>query len=324
MPSLHPKHKYSSSMAIGIYCQLETSSVFYWIVYVNALKWPHLRSCALRYTYMTHLLVGVNASGYIMMTSSNGNIFRVTGPLWGESTGHRWIPLTKASDAELWYFLWSAPEQRVEQTIETPGIWDAIAPIMTSLSWRHCHGIKWNHCKTKQDKPAYWIDLVHCGYVTKPLRCLRPPAARILLEYILQFNNNGNKIKLRITGRWGGKSTSDVTVMLKRWTRIRKSLKWRHNGRYSVSNHLPHDCLLNRYSDADQRKHQSSASLAFVWGIHRGPVNFPHKWPVTRKMFPFDDVIMWFRQYDIWPFQCQAGTYNTIDSWHGSFRAKFE
>ena len=46
------------------------------------------------------------------------------------------------------------------------------------------------------------------------------------------------------------------------------------------------------YSDADQRKHQSSASPAFVWGIHRGPVNSPHKWPVTRKMFPFDDVII--------------------------------
>ena len=46
------------------------------------------------------------------------------------------------------------------------------------------------------------------------------------------------------------------------------------------------------YSDADQSKHQSSASLAFVREIHRGPVNFPHKWPVTRKMFPFDDVIM--------------------------------
>ena len=39
------------------------------------------------------------------------------------------------------------------------------------------------------------------------------------------------------------------------------------------------------YSDADQGKHQSSASLAFVWGIHRGPVNSPHKWPVTRKCF---------------------------------------
>ena len=44
------------------------------------------------------------------------------------------------------------------------------------------------------------------------------------------------------------------------------------------------------YSDADQRKHQSSALLVFcVWN---SPVNYPHKWPVTRKMFPFDDVIM--------------------------------
>ena len=46
------------------------------------------------------------------------------------------------------------------------------------------------------------------------------------------------------------------------------------------------------YSGADQRKHQSSASLAFVRGIHRWPVNSPHKGSVTRKMFPFDDVIM--------------------------------
>ena len=46
------------------------------------------------------------------------------------------------------------------------------------------------------------------------------------------------------------------------------------------------------YSGADQRKQRSSASLAIVRGIHRGPVNSLHKWPVTRKMFPFDDVIM--------------------------------
>ena len=46
-------------------------------------------------------------------------------------------------------------------------------------------------------------------------------------------------------------------------------------------------------SGADQRKHQSSASLAFVRGIHRRPVNSPHKGPVTRKMFPFDDVVMY-------------------------------
>ena len=45
-------------------------------------------------------------------------------------------------------------------------------------------------------------------------------------------------------------------------------------------------------SCADQRKHQSSASPAFVWGIHRWPVNSPHKGSVTQKIFPFDDVIM--------------------------------
>ena len=55
------------------------------------------------------------------MTSSNVSIFRVTGPLCGEFTGHRWIARIKASDAELWCFLWSAPEYRV--------IWDAIALI---------------------------------------------------------------------------------------------------------------------------------------------------------------------------------------------------
>ena len=45
-------------------------------------------------------------------------------------------------------------------------------------------------------------------------------------------------------------------------------------------------------SGVDQRKHQLSVSLAFVSGIHRWPVDSPHKGPVTRKMFPFDDVIM--------------------------------
>ena len=57
----------------------------------------------------------------------------------------------------------------------------------------------------------------------------------------------------------------------------------------SVASQITSPMIVNSivYSGADQRKHQSSASLAFV-----GPVNSPHKWPVTRKMFPFDDVIM--------------------------------
>ena len=50
------------------------------------------------------------------------------------------------------------------------------------------------------------------------------------------------------------------------------------------------------YTGADQRKHQSSASLAFVRRIHRWPVNYPHKGPVTRQMFPIDDVIMYCKE----------------------------
>ena len=59
------------------------------------------------------------------------------------------------------------------------------------------------------------------------------------------------------------------------------------------------------YSGTDQRKHQSSASLAFVRGIHRWPVNSPHKWPVMRKMFPFDDVIMIYKRRELSQYEQQ-------------------
>ena len=54
-----------------------------------------------------------------------------------------------------------------------------------------------------------------------------------------------------------------------------------------VSNHQPQSLIQTQI-----KKHQSSSSPPFMQGIHRGPVNSPHKWPVTRKMFPFDEVIM--------------------------------
>ena len=71
-------------------------------------------------------------------------------------------------------------------------------------------------------------------------------------------------------------------------------LQWRHNERDGVSNHQPHDCLLNRLFGDRSKKNHNSALLAFVRGIHRSPVNSPHKEPVTPKRFPFDDVIMPF------------------------------
>ena len=70
------------------------------------------------------------------------------------------------------------------------------------------------------------------------------------------------------------------------------SLQLRYNGCESVSNHQPHDCLPNRLFRRRSKRRQSSASLAFVRGIHRSLVNSPHKWPVTRKKLPFIDAIM--------------------------------
>ena len=83
---------------------------------------------------------------------------------------------------------------------------------------------------------------------------------------------------------------------------VRMSDRWRWTSRYHYS-----DVIMGAiasqvtslttvystvYSGADHREHQSSASLAFARGIHRGSVNSAHRWPVTRKMFPFDDDIM--------------------------------
>ena len=75
---------------------------------------------------------------WTMMTSSNGNISRVTGPLWGESTGHWWIPLTKASYVELWCFLWCTPSKLLSN--QSRRRW--FETLVRSL-WRHCN----EHCE---------------------------------------------------------------------------------------------------------------------------------------------------------------------------------
>ena len=84
--------------------------IYYTYIYASfdianfSLLWNHTGGLA-----PDHANNGVIAVLF-MMTLSNGKIFHVTGHLCGELTGFRWIPRTKASDAELWFFLWSAPE----------------------------------------------------------------------------------------------------------------------------------------------------------------------------------------------------------------------
>ena len=70
------------------------------------------------------------------------------------------------------------------------------------------------------------------------------------------------------------------------------SLLWRHNEHDSVSNHQPRGCLLNRLFRRRSKKTSKLRVTGLCVGNSPGPVNSPHKGPVTRKMFPFDDVIM--------------------------------
>ena len=71
-----------------------------------------------------------------------------------------------------------------------------------------------------------------------------------------------------------------------------KTLHWRHNDHGGVSNHQPHDCLLNRLFRRRSKKAPNLHVTDLCVGNSSGPVISPHKGPVTRKMFPFDDVIM--------------------------------
>ena len=73
---------------------------------------------------------------------------------------------------------------------------------------------------------------------------------------------------------------------------VLRPLLWRHNERTDIWNHRRSIVCSTICSGADQRKHQSSASQDILRGIHRRPLNYTHKSPVTRKMFPWDDVIM--------------------------------
>ena len=86
-------------------------------------------------------------------------------------------------------------------------------------------------------------------------------------------------------GRW------DPTRFHSSYRRFTSS-QWRHNERDGISNHQPQDCLLNGLFRRRWKKTSKLRVTGFVKGIHRWPVNSTHKGPVTRKILPFDDVII--------------------------------
>ena len=116
------------------------------------------------------------------------------------------------------------------------------------------------------------------------------PHRHVLLEYLLSFK--GLFTCLFLILQWFGKAIFHQDV-------IRLPLHWRHNEHYGVSNHQPHSCLLNRLFRRRSKKTSKFRVTGLCVGNSPGQVNSPHKGPVTRKMFPFDDVIMYYRSSDI-------------------------
>ena len=90
----------------------------------------------------------------------------------------------------------------------------------------------------------------------------------------------------------------------KRWDIV--TLHWRHNDHGGISNHQPHGCLLNRLFRRRSKKTSKLRVTGLCAGKSPGPVNSPHKGPVTRKMVPFDSImkIMWATEIFLVAYFC--------------------
>ena len=137
-----------------------------------------------------------------MVTSSNGNIFQVTGPLWREFTGHRWIPLTKVSNAELWCFFDLCLNKRLSK--HSWGWW-FVTP--SRRLWRHCNVIR------------NWREWVIVFLVSSP--------------FPLQWRHIGRH-------DISNHSRSDYNDDVIKWKHFPSnwpfSLQWRHIGRHGIPN----------------------------------------------------------------------------------------
>ena len=197
------------------------------------------------------------------MTSSNGNIFRVTGHLCGEFTGHRWVPRTKASDSELWCFLWSCWVNHGEAGDLRRHLVHYDVTVMITEPWYVIYNALIFLTRGVSLLKYFFLNI-------KRLHIWE--SERIVLTSNLKYPHGDNLVLIGCVVHYNDAVMTMMASQITSLTIVYSSV-----------------C-----SDADQRKHQSSASLAFVWGIHRGPVNSPHKWPVTHKIFPFDDVMIHF------------------------------
>ena len=261
--------------------------------------------------------------------------FHVASPLWGESTGHGWIPLTEATYAELWCFLWYAPDCDKRLSKQSRRQW--FGTPSRSL-WRHGNVTRntWDHIwmfvlsgemKMLPLQDCAWgfglylsiISLVQWGHSNPRWRMVnRAPGIRPRHPYTYTECTVTHwglvtqiciyEVTLHLCRKRRGASSAQSHYLNKCWhiaswaVRVisDSTLQWRHNDCDGVSNHLRFDCLFNRLFKRGSKKYYTPASLAFVIWIHRWPgwpVESPHKGPVTRTMFPFDAVFMKYTHF---------------------------
>ena len=132
-------------------------------------------------------------SGF-MMTSSNGTIFRVTGHLLGEFTGHWWIPRTKASDVELWCFLDLRVNIRLSKQLR--GWWfETLLPPL----WRHCN---------VNFTVAYWRHMATGSCANLGLdNCLLPDSSKMFRMIITNLRLETKHLELQ----WYNPRDNDFT-----------------------------------------------------------------------------------------------------------------
>ena len=146
--------------------------------------------------------------------------------------------------------------------------------------------------------------IMQCSLFTQPtwsLKAVKRIRQSIVYSKLFFRKTTKKSSNVRITGPLWGESTSNRSAkghitMTTQWARC-------------VWNHQPQDCLLYCLFRCWSKKTSKLHALAFVRGINRWPVNFRHKWPVTQKMFLFDDVIMFLHAM--------------TSSWHTFLRHKY-
>ena len=184
------------------------------------------------------------------MTLRNLNIFRVTGLLCGEFTGHRWTPPHK-------------------------GQWRGAIMFSLICAWTSV----WLNNRDAGDFGRHHgqYDVTVCEILTN---FFTPPC--------ITFFGAGELHAKFSTRLYSIPKVQSQT--LSHWDPFR-TLQLRYNERVASQITGVSSVCSTVASGVDQRKYQSSASLAFVWGIHRWMVNYPHKGPVTRKMLMLKQVI---------------------------------